>query len=92
MNFLSFTKFKAYLESSGYILEKGMNIYKDLRFYTYFFSKPGKVDKYAINVYMLEDDSPGDHIMNINKGHGSLYIGWNLVKVDMRKKFWKNFI
>lgn len=90
MKFISFNKFKSYLESYGYVLENGMNIYADLKFFTYFFSKPGKNDKYAINVFMKNDGTPGDHIISINEGHGSPYIGWRSVKVDMRKKFWKN--
>ena len=90
MKFISFNKFKSYLESYGYVLENGMNIYADLKFFTYFFSKPGKNDKYAINVFMEKDGTPGDHIISINEGYGSPYIGWRSVKVDMRRKFWKD--
>ncbi len=90
MKFISFNKFKSYLESYGYVLEKGMNIYADLKFFTYFFSKPDKEDKYAINVFMSKDGTPSDHIISINEGHGSPYIGWRSVKVDMRRKFWKD--
>ena len=90
MKFISFNKFKSYLESYGYVLENGMNIYADLKFFTYFFSKPGKNDKYAINVFMSKDGTPGDHIMSINEGHGSPFLGWRSVKVDMRRKFWKD--
>ena len=92
MKFISYIKYKTYLESNGYVLEKGINIYADLRFFTYFFSKPGKEDKYAINVFMLKDGTSSDHIMSINEGHGSLFLGWRSVKVDMRRKFWKDLV
>ena len=92
MKFISYTKYKTYLESNGYVLEKGINIYVDLRFFTYFFSKPGKEDKYAINVFMSKDGTSSDNIMSINKGHGSPFLGWRSVKVDMRRKFWKDLV
>jgi len=92
MKFISFTKFKSYLESNGYVLEKGMNIYYNLCFATYFFSKTGEVGKYTVNVFMSNDGIIGDHVMSINKGHGSIYIGWKSVKIDMRKKFWLNMV
>ena len=92
MKFISYTKYKTYLESNGYVLEKGINIYADLRFFTYFFSKPGKEDKYAINVFMSKAGTSSDNIMSINEGHGSPFLGWRSVKVDMRRKFWKDLV
>lgn len=85
MKFISFKKYKAYLESIGYKQEKGENIYYGLGFRSIFFSKDGNEDKYMTNVF-LDSDS----IMSINYGHGSIYVGWNAVNVDMRKKFWKD--
>ena len=39
MKFVSFKKYKEYLESFGYVQEKGTNEYYNLGFTTYFFSK-----------------------------------------------------
>ena len=89
MKFISFNKLKLYLESHGYVLENGTNIYYDSKFITYFLSKPNEKFKYIINVYLNNDNEPTDKIMTINYGYGSPYLGWNSVKIDMRKKFWK---
>ena len=90
MKFISFNKYKKYLESFGYVLENGTNVYYDLKFITYFFSKPNEKLKYTVNVYLNKDNKPTDNVMAINHGYGSPYLGWNSVKIDMRKKFWKN--
>ena len=90
MKFISYSKYKNYLESFGYSLEKGTNIYYDLKFITYFFSKPGEKLKYTVNVYLDKHNEPSDKVMSINHGYGSPYLGWNSVKIDMRKKFWKD--
>ena len=65
-------------------------IYQIIKFITYFFSKPSEKFKYTINVYLNNDNEPTDKVMGINHGYGSQYLGWNNVKIDMRKKFWKN--
>ena len=90
MKFISYNKCKSYLESFGYVLERGADIYYNLKFITYFFSKPNEKFKYTINVYLNNDNEPTDKVMSINHGYGNPYIGWNSVKIDMRKKFWKN--
>ena len=90
MKFISFNKYKKYLESFGYVLENGTNVYYDLKFITYFFSKPNEKLKYTVNVYLNKDNKPTDNVMGINHGYGSPCLGWNTVKIDMRKKFWKN--
>ena len=84
---ISFKKYKQYLEFFGYVQEKGTNEYYDLGFITYFFSKPNEKLKYAVNVFINSDI-----IMAINHGYGSLYLGWQTVKIDKRKKFWKNLM
>jgi len=93
MNFVSFTKYKSYLESLGYSLERGKDDYSDsLHFITYFFSKEGEKDKYFVNVF-TDCNGIGDHIMSINYGHGSIFVGGiKTIKIDMRKKFWKNLV
>ena len=90
MKFVSYNKYKNYLESFGYSLEKGTNIYYDLAFVTYFFSKPDEKMKYIINVYLDKNNEPTDKVMSIAHGYGSPYLGWQSVKIDMRKKFWKD--
>lgn len=90
MKLISYNKYKNYLESLGYVLEKGTNEYYDLKFITYFFSKPNEKLKYTVNVYMDKDFKSTDKVMSIACGYGSPYIGWGSVKVDMRKKFWKD--
>lgn len=85
MKFISFEKYKAYLESQGYVQEKGENVYYNLSFRTVFFSKPGEKNKYTVNVFLNSD-----HVMAINYGYGSPYIGWKSVKIDVRKKFWRD--
>lgn len=85
MKFVSFNKYKAYLESVGYVQEKGTNEYYDSNLTTYFFSKPGEKEKYLVNVFMNTDK-----VISISRGYGSIYLGWNNVKIDMRSKFWKN--
>lgn len=92
MKLVSYKKYKAYLESFGYVLEKGTNTYYDLGFITYFFSKPGEKLKYTINVYLDKDKEPTDKVIAINHGYGSPYLGWHSVKIDMRKKFWKDLV
>lgn len=90
MKFVSYTKYKTYLESLGYVLEKGTNVYYDLKFITYFFSKVGEKNKYTVNVFLDKFNNPTEHIMAINTGYGSPFLGWKSVKIDMRKKFWQN--
>ena len=85
MKFVSFNKYKAYLESVGYVQEKGINEYYDANLTTYFFSKPDEKEKYMVNVFMNTDK-----VISISRGYGSIYLGWNNVKIDMRSKFWKN--
>lgn len=87
MKYISFNKYKKYLESLGYIQERGENVYGDLGFRTVFFSKPEVKPKYTVNVFLNSD-----HVIGINHGYGSPYIGWNSVKVDMRTKFWKHML
>ena len=41
---------------------------------------------------MSKDGTSSDHIMSINEGHGSPFLGWRSVKVDMRRKFWKDLV
>lgn len=93
MKFVSFTKYKSYLESLGYHLENGKDDYSNsLRFITYFFSKEGEKDKYFVNVF-TDRNGVGDKIMCINYGHGSIYVGGiKSIKIDMRRKFWKNLV
>lgn len=93
MNFISFTKYKSYLESIGYSLERGKNDYSDsLHFITYLFFKEGDKDKYFVNVF-TDKNGVGDKIMCINFGHGSIYVGGiKKVKIDMRHKFWKSLV
>ena len=90
MKFISYNKCKSYLESLGYSIEKGANEYYVLGFITYFFSKPNEKLKCTINVYMDKDFKSTDKVMSIACGYGDPYLGWNSVKIDMRKKFWKN--
>lgn len=93
MKLISFKKYKAYLESFGYVLEKGTNEYYSLGFITYFFSLPEENHKYMVNVYMDKKDfKPTDKVMSIARGYGNPYLGWNSVNIDMRKNFWKNLI
>lgn len=89
MKFVSFKKYKEYLESFGYVQEKGTNEYYNLGFTTYFFSKPDEKLKYTVNVYMNKDFQSTDKVMSIAHGYGSTYLGWNSVKIDMRRNFWK---
>lgn len=94
MKFVSFTKLKAYLEESlGYRLERGKDDYSSsLRFITYFFSKEGVKNKIFVNVF-TDYEGNGDSVMCINYGHGSIYYGGiKKVKIDMRKKFWRNLV
>lgn len=89
MKFISFKKFKAYLESQGYVQEQGKNIYGAPIFLEEtFYSKEGEVDKYSVKTYMFSDK-----VASIWFGHGSFYSG-NItrVKVDYRKKFWKELL
>lgn len=87
MKFVSFKKYKSYLESLGYTQERGENISTGLGFKTVLFSRPCDKDKIMANVFLSSD-----HIFSISKGYGSIYLGWNNVKIDMRKKFWKNLM
>lgn len=84
---ISFKKYKQYLESFGYVQEKGTNEYYDLGFITYFFSKPTEKLKYTVNVFINSDI-----IMSISHGYGSPCLGWQPVKIDKRKKFWKDLM
>ena len=92
MKFVSFCKYKNYLESFGWMIEKGTNVSYDLKFVTYFFSKPDEKLKYTVNVFLDKYNEPTDHVISINRGYGSAYLGWNSVKIDMRKKFWRDFV
>lgn len=99
MKFVKFSKYKAYLGSLGYVQEPHIDDYASpLAFRTYYFSKPNVKEKYGINVYTRP--MPGscgfeltDNIMTILYGCGSIYAGGiKKVNVDMRTKFWKQFI
>lgn len=92
MKLISFNKYREYLESFGYSIEKGTNTYYDLKFVSYFFSKPSFKLKYEVNVFLDKDNNPTDKVMSINHGYGSPYLGWESVKIDLRKKFWKQFL
>ena len=86
MNTISFEKFKAYLESQGYVEETKCNEFgHPLYMKEIFFSKEGEKDKYSVKVFMFSDK-----VASISYGHGSVYNG-NIknVKIDFRKKFWK---
>lgn len=85
MKFISFNKYKAYLESLGYKQERGTNEYPNLSFKSYFFSRPNETYKYVVNKFIKTDD-----VISIAYGFGSPYLGYKSVKIDMRKKFWKN--
>lgn len=85
MKFISFKKFTEYLESLGYIKEPGVNEYPNLSFKSVFFSKPSDKNKYWVNVFLNSDK-----LMSINYGYGSPYLGYQSIKIDFRKKFWKN--
>lgn len=91
MKFVKFEKFKSYLESIGYTLDKGKDDYsKTLGFITYFFSHPTNPNKYFVNVF-TDIYGNGSSVMSINYGHGSVYAGFvKKVNIDMRKNFWKN--
>lgn len=89
---ISFNKYKKYLESIGYSIEKGTNTYYDLKFVSYFFSKPSIKAKRIVNVFLDKDNNPTDKVISINQGYGSIYLGWESIKIDLRKKFWKQFI
>ena len=84
---ISFKKYKTYLESLGYIQEKGINEYCNLGFKSYFFSKPNETYKYLINKFINSD-----YVISIAYGFGSPLLGYKLVKIDKRKKFWKKMI
>ena len=92
MKFVKYNKFKNYLESNGYVLDNGMNIYPNCGYCTILFSNINKKEKYAINVFLTNNGEIGDNVMSIAKGYGSPYFGWNFIKIDMRRMFWKNFI
>ena len=98
MKSIKLSKYKAYLESLGYVQEKQIDDYAfPLAFRTYYFSKPSVKEKYAINVYTRP--MPGscgfeltDNIMSIRFGYGSMCIGGiKNIKIDYRTKFWKQF-
>lgn len=93
MKFVSFEKYKAYLESHGYTLEKGKNDYSQtLGFITYIFSKHTDEDKYFVNVF-TDRNGNGDSVMSINYGHGSIYTGHiKKVKIDFRTNYWNQFV
>ena len=94
MKFVSFIKYKNYLENiKGYSLEKHKEDYSDaLGFILYIFSKPNEEDKYFVNVF-TNRNGIGDKVMSINYGHGSFYAGKiNKVKIDMRTNYWKQYI
>lgn len=96
MKHISFYKYKEHLESLGYVLDKGTNIYYDLKFITYFFTpvnKPKtKCIRQMVNVFLDKNNNPTDHVISISLGNGSPYIGWNKVEIDMRRKYWKQFM
>lgn len=92
MKYISFSKFKNYIEDQGFILEKNTNIYYDLKFISYFFSNKNKNYKYMVNVFLDKNNNPTDHIISINKGCGSIFIGWEKCKVDFRKKMWNSLV
>jgi len=92
MKFISFNKYKSYLESCGYTLEKRTNTYYNLKIISYFFSKAinRECTKCIVNVFLDKENNPTDKIISIATGYGSPFICWDPVRIDMRKKFWKN--
>lgn len=84
MKFISFNKYKTYLETNGYRLNEKVE-FSD--FISYYFIKPNDFNIYIINVFINSD-----YIMSINYGHGSIYNGWYKLNIDKRTKFWKNMI
>jgi len=84
---ISFKKYKQYLESLGYSQEKGTNEYCNLGFKSYFFSKPNETYKYIVNKFINTD-----YVISIAYGFGSPYLGYKSVKIDKRKKFWKDLM
>lgn len=97
MKFVSFNKYKKYLESLGYVQEKHIDDYAyPLAFRTYYFSKLDDKKKYGINVYTRPNIGGvgfelTDNIMSILYGCGSIYAGGiKKIKIDFRTKFWKN--
>lgn len=84
---ISFKKYKQYLESLGYSQENGTNEYVNLSFIQYFFSKPDEKNKYIVNTFINSDN-----IISIAYGFGSPYLGYKPVKIDKRKKFWKDLM
>ena len=88
--FVSFTKYKAYLENQGYS-QKGKPVEYDttLGIRDYVFSKEGDENIYKITVF-VNNLGIEDNIVSIYYGFGTLYFGkWTEIKVDFRKKFWK---
>lgn len=87
MKYISFNKYKTYLESLGYFQEKGTNEFTNLSFISYFFSKPNEKNKYIVNTFINSD-----HVIAIAYGYGSPYLGYNTINIDKRKKFWKDLM
>ena len=87
MKYISFNKYKAYLESLGYSQEKGTNEYTNLSFIQYFFSKSNEKNKYIVNTF-----TNSDHVISIAYGYGSPYLGYSNINIDKRKSFWKNLM
>lgn len=94
--FISFTKYKAYLQSQGYTLQnKTIDYGAPIYMRDYVFSKEGDENIYKVTVFAkpYEVDGNlevGDHVASINYGRGSFYCGvWKRIEADFRKKFWK---
>ena len=92
MKHISFSKFKNYIEDQGFLLEKKSNVYYDLKFISYFFSNKNMNYKYMVNVFLDKNNNPTDHIISINKGCGSIFIGWERCNIDFRKKTWISLV
>lgn len=90
MNFVSYNKYKQYLESFGYV-EDGQIDHSDMSFITHSFKKEDVKLCYMVNEY-TNNGVATDKVMSINHGYGSIYVGWNSVKIDFRTKFWKNLM
>lgn len=85
--FVSLPKYKAYLESKGYTQKGVVDYGEPIRLKDYIFSKEGDKNVYKMTIYA---DPFDDCISSINYGHGTPYSGcWKRIKVDFRKKFWK---
>lgn len=86
---VKFNKYKDWLQSQGYNVERIDKYGLPLQCWCYRFSNSTEY-KYWVNVFCDKDLNVSNNIMSINYGYGSPYLGTiKPVKVDFRKKFWK---